>query len=78
MFDGGDDQGCDLGVFGTVGVYRLGFLQGAATTGFDCEAVGPLAVDGIKDVLFFSCGIECCGKRVLLARNPAFAGIVYL
>ena len=49
----------------------------AATTGFDGEIIGPLAFDGVKNVFFFPGGVERCGEGVLLARDPAFAGVVY-
>lgn len=48
----------------------------AATTGFDGETVGPLAFDCVQYVFFFPGRIECGGEAVLLARDPAFAGVI--
>jgi len=50
----------------------------AAATGFDGEAVGPLAFDCVQYVFLFAGGIQCGGEAVLLARDPAFTGIIDL
>lgn len=50
----------------------------AATAGFDCEAVRPLAFDRVKGVFLFTGGIQCSGEAVLLARDPTFTGVIDL
>lgn len=44
----------------------------------DSESFGPLPFYGVEDVLLFACGVQRSGERVLLAGNPAFAGVVNL
>ena len=75
--DWGDSERSDLCILGIVRFYWLCFLQVTATTGFDGKTVGPLAVNGIEDVLFFPGRVERCGEGVLLTRDPAFARVVY-
>lgn len=71
-------QGCGFGSLGIITVYCLGFLQTVATTGFDGEAVRPLALDCVEDVLFFAGGVEGGCEAVLLAGDPAFARVIDL
>ena len=77
LLDRGDNERGDFGVFGIVCIHWHCFLQVATTTGFDGEVIGPLAFDGVKDVSFFPGRIEGCGEGIFLARDPAFAGVVY-
>ena len=67
LLKGRDDERGYFGGFGVVAVYRFGFLEGAAATGFDGEAVGPLAFDGVEDIFLLACGVEGGGEGVFLA-----------
>lgn len=50
----------------------------AAATCFDCEAVGPLAFDCVKYVLFLAGRVERRSEAVLLARDPTFTRVIDL
>lgn len=73
LLEGGHDERGDGSGAGVVGVdYAAVFAAPLA----DGEGFGPLAFDGVEDVFLFVGGVQRCGEGVLLARDPAFAGVV--